>query len=185
MEESMKCEECGGQMTTERNAVRRYDIGGLPHVVLQGVEVSRCQKCGKEEVAIPRMGQLHHVIAMCLVKQPRMLAPVEIRFLRKHTGYSTGEFAQVMGVARETVSRWETGGKPMSPVADRLLRVVVLTHEPTEDYAKKDEQDASVVQDLLESLNDTPTPETLSPVPMRNSGTRWTATADGGRLAGV
>lgn len=181
----MKCEECGGQMIVERDAVRRYDIGGLPHVVLQGVEVSRCQKCGKEEVAIPRLGQLHHVIAMYLVRQPRMLAPVEIRFLRKHTGYTTGEFAQIMGVARETVSRWETGGQPMGPVADRLLRVVVLTHEPTEDYAAKDGADASAVSDLLESLNDTPIPETLSPVPLRNNGKRWTAETKGRRLAGV
>lgn len=178
----MKCEECGGQMATERNAVIRYDLGGLPHVVLQGVEVRRCESCGKEDIAIPRMAQLHHAIAMLLVRQPRMLAPNEIRFLRKHTGCSTGEFAQIMGVARETVSRWETGAQPMGPVADRLLRVVVLTHDRTEDYAAKD---GEKVMDLLEALNDPPTPDDLKPVPLRNSGNKWTATAIGGRFASV
>lgn len=172
----MKCDECGGPMTTNSNAVIRYDIGGLPHVSLQGVEVSRCEKCGKEEVGIPRIGQLHHVIAMSLVKQPRMLAPIEVRFLRKHCGFSTGEFAQVMGVARETVSRWETAAQPMGPVADRLLRVIVLTHEPTDDYEAIDRQDADAVKDLLESLNDSPTPDHLTQVPLRNIGDRWTAT---------
>lgn len=182
----MKCEECGGPMTTKRDAVIRYDLGGLPHIVLQGVEVRRCENCGKEEVAIPRLAQLHHVIAMYLVKQPRMLAPVEVRFLRKHTGCSTGEFAQIMGVARETVSRWETGGQPMGPVADRLLRVVVLTHEAgEEDYATRDRKDVDAVRDLLEALNDTPTPDALNPVPLRNSGNKWSATANGSKLANV
>jgi putative zinc finger/helix-turn-helix YgiT family protein len=184
MEESMKCEECGGAMTTEPNAVRRYDVGGLPHVLLHGVEVSTCQACGKEEVAIPRIGQLHHVIAMHLVKQAQMLAPVEIRFLRKHTGYSTGEFAQIMGVARETVSRWESG-QPMGAVADRLLRVVVLTHEPVDDYAAVDDAAAGTVQDLLETLTDRPIPDNLGELPLRNSGDRWTTTAHAGRLAVV
>lgn len=179
----MKCDECGGQMTVERNAKRRYEIGGLPHVVLQGVEVSQCKDCGKEEIAIPRIGQLHHVIAMALAKQPRMLAPSEIRFLRKHTGHSTGDIAQAMGVSRETISRWETGAKSMSALADRLLRVIVLTHEPTGDYAAKD--DAAAVAELLKSLNDTPTPAKLVPVQLRNSKDGWIRAMEGKRLAMV
>lgn len=156
----MKCDECGGPVSTERNAVRRYDIGGLPHVELHGVEVTQCGKCGKEGIAIPRIGQLHRVLADLFVRQHRMLAPVEIRFLRKHVGLSGADFAQRMGVARETVSRWESGGQPMGAVADRLLRLLVVTHEPTESYA---------VDDLLKELNDTPAPENLSSVAMSNS----------------
>ena len=76
----MKCDECGGPMTTERGVVRRYEIGGLPHVELHGVEVSKCASCGKEAVAIPRIGQKHRVITQAFVTQQRMLAPVEIRF---------------------------------------------------------------------------------------------------------
>lgn len=163
----MKCVECGGPVTTERNAVRRYDLGGLPHVELHGVEVSRCTACGKEEVAIPRIAQLHRVLAEVFVRQHRMLAPVEVRFLRKHVGLSGGDFAQRMGVARETVSRWETGASPMGAVADRLLRLVVVTHEPTESYA---------VDDLLRELNDTPAPANLASVAFQNSrGEGWKA----------
>lgn len=156
----MKCDECGGPVTTERNAVRRYDIGGLPHVELHGVEVTRCTACGKEEIAIPRIAQLHRVLAEQFVRQHRMLAPVEVRFLRKHVGLAAGDFAQRMGVARETVSRWETGASPMGAVADRLLRLLVVTHEPTDNYA---------VDDLLRELNDTPAPDNLSSVALRNS----------------
>ena len=162
----MKCEDCGGPLTAERGAVRRYDIGGLPHVELHGVDVVTCPACGMEDVIIPRIGQLHRVLAEGFLRQERMFAPVEIRFLRKHIGLSTGDFAQRMGVTRETVSRWETGAKPMSPVADRLLRLLVNGHEPTESYA---------VDDLLRDLKNEPPPTKLSSVPVWNSRNEgWT-----------
>lgn len=156
----MKCADCGAPATAERNAVRRYDVGGLPHVELHGVDVIRCAACGRETVAIPRVAQLHRAIAHQIVLQQRMLAPIEIRFLRKHVGLSGNDFAQMMGVARETVSRWETGANQMGAVADRLLRLIVVTHEPSDSYA---------VDDLLRDLNDTPAPEKLAAVAMQNS----------------
>jgi len=161
----MECDECGGALTTERSAVRRYTIGGLPHVELHGVEVRRCDSCGRETVGIPRIGQLHRLLAETFVKQHRMLAPVEIRFLRKHIGLSGVEFAQRMGVARETVSRWETGASPMGAVADRLLRLLVVTHQPTDNY---------VVDDWLKELNDMPAPDPLSSVAMQKREKGWT-----------
>lgn len=159
-EQAMKCDECGGPAKTERKVVRRYEIGGLPHVELHGVEVTRCAACGLEAIGIPRIAQLHRALAHHFVQQQRMLASVEIRFLRKHVGLSGAEFAQMMGVARETVSRWESGANPMGAVADRLLRLLVVTHEPSESYA---------VDDVLRDLNDTAAPKKLSSVAMQNS----------------
>jgi putative zinc finger/helix-turn-helix YgiT family protein len=163
----MNCDECETPVTAERNAVRRYTIGGLPHVELHGVEVTRCPGCGKEGITIPRIGQLHRMLAEAFVRQHRKLAYPEIRFLRKHIGLSGADFAQRMGVSRETVSRWETGAKPMSAQADRLLRMLVVTHEPTHSYA---------VDDFLKELDDEAAPAKLPPVPMWISGTKgWTA----------
>lgn len=162
-----KCDDCGRPVTTEPNAVRRYDIGGLPHVELHGVEVTRCPACGKEGIAIPRIGQLHRVLAEAFVTQRRMLAPVEMRFLRKHIGLSRADFAQRMGVARETVSRWETGAVRMGALADRLLRLLVVAHEPSECYE---------VDDFLKQLDDEAPPKKLSSVPLWNSRDKgWTA----------
>lgn len=164
----MKCDECNGLVTTEKNAVRRYDIGGLPHVELHGVEVTTCKACGREDIAIPRIGQLHRVIAELLVKQQRALAPVELRFLRKHVGLSAVDFAKMMGVARETVSRWETGTQPMGSVADRLARLIVITHEPADCYA---------VEDLLRDLANAPDVDPSNP-----SGVEvWNTAKDGWR----
>ena len=163
------CDACGGPVTTDRNAVRRYTVGGLPHVELHGVTATTCAGCEKEGIIIPRMGQLHRVLAEAFVRQRRMLAPAEIRFLRKHIGLSGLDFAQRMGVQRETVSRWENGAQPMGATADRLLRLLIVTHEPSESYA---------VDDLLRELNDVPAPERLASVPIWNdSSVGWTPDA--------
>ncbi len=162
-----KCNECGNPRMSDRNAVRPYVIGGLPHVELHGVQVTRCAGCDMEGIVIPRIGQLHRVLAEAFVTQRRMLAPVEARFLRKYIGLSGAAFAQRMGVSRETVSRWETGAKPIGAVADRLIRLLVVTHEPSESYA---------VDDFLKELDDEPAPKRLQAVPMWISKEKgWTA----------
>ena len=113
----------------------RYDASGLPGIVLHSVHVSRCAQCGAEEVTIPRIEELHRVIARALIEKPRRLAAPEIRYLRKYLGWSGTDFARYMGTARETVSRWETGSAQMGPAADRLLRVLVAGREPVMDYS--------------------------------------------------
>lgn len=142
----MSCVECGSdEVTVERNVAIRYDMGGLHNVTLQGVEVRRCDACGEEAVKIPRIGQLHFVLANLIIGQPRLLVGDEIRFLRKHLGLSTRDFAHRMGVGRETVSRWENSKEPMGEPTDHLLRALVKSHQPTENYT---------VDDLLRDLPD-------------------------------
>jgi hypothetical protein len=50
--QSMKHNECGGPVTTEHNALRRYTLGRLPHAMLRDVEVRRC---GNGKIAIACM----------------------------------------------------------------------------------------------------------------------------------
>lgn len=112
-----------------------YTASGLPHVTLQHVEVSRCPACGETEVAIPHIEALHRAIANVLVRKPARLAPEEIRYLRKYLGWSGVDFAAHMGVRPETVSRWEQSKDPIGPIADRLLRLLVVTLVPGQDYS--------------------------------------------------
>jgi len=130
----MLCLNCGAPMETHRENYH-YTASGLPHVTLQQVEVSRCTVCGETEVAIPHIEALHRAIATALVRKPARLAPEEIRFLRKYLGWSGVDFATYMGVAAETVSRWEHGTTPMGGQAERLLRVLVLNLKPVHDYS--------------------------------------------------
>ena len=50
-------------------------------------------------------------------------------------GFSGTDFAKVMGVTPETVSRWEKGTVDMKEASDRLLRVLVLSKSgPFREY---------------------------------------------------
>jgi putative zinc finger/helix-turn-helix YgiT family protein len=111
-----------------------YAYASLPGTTLSNVEIYRCPACGEEEVSIPRIEELNRTIARELVRKKTQLAPAEIRFLRKLLGWSGVDFASHFGVTPETVSRWESGKKPMGPVAERLLRLCIATRVPVQDY---------------------------------------------------
>jgi putative zinc finger/helix-turn-helix YgiT family protein len=130
----MLCLICGTPMDSRRENYQ-YTASGLPYVTLQQVEVSRCPQCGETEVAIPHIEALHRAIATALVRKPARLAPEEIRYLRKYLGWSGVDFAVRMGTTPETVSRWEQGKTPMGTIADRLLRLLVVTQVPVQDYS--------------------------------------------------
>ena len=129
----MTCMECGGKLKARKENYR-YLACGLPNVTLKGVEVRRCGTCGDHEVVIPRIEKLHEVLAMAIVKQEARLSGAEVRFLRKQLGYSGADFARLIGVSPETVSRWENDKETMGPSAERLLRMFVVHKGPVREY---------------------------------------------------
>jgi hypothetical protein len=98
----------------------RYDESGLRHVTLVGVEVARCPRCDNFEISIPNIEELHRLIAKILIDKSTRFTGEEVR---KH-----------MGVAEETVSRWENDAAPIGPQADRLLRFLVAQGKLTTSY---------------------------------------------------
>jgi len=132
--EAMKCTQCGHAMRTGRENYL-YRECGLPNVTLEDLEISRCPGCGEHEAIIPKMEQLHRVIATAVARKVSRLTREEIRFLRKYLGWSGSDFAEHMGVSPETVSRWEHGSATMGPSAERLLRLAAMTREPASDYS--------------------------------------------------
>ncbi len=124
MSKTYRCYECGGQMVA---SVEPYvlDQGGLK-VTLEDLEVRRCRTCGEDAVAIPKLGPLMRAIAAAIVTDPYRFGPAEIRFLRTFLDWQGTELAQVLGVTKVSVSRWETGKAEISSAADRALRFAVL-----------------------------------------------------------
>lgn len=139
----MSCLQCGGPTTTKREDVK-YDMSGLPGITLQNIEVTRCARCAEYEVSIPRMEELHRLIAGAIIGKRSRLTPAEIRFLRKFLGWSGADFARAMGTKPETVSRWEHGATPMGVQADRLLRLMVAHKKPVQDYSVEDLQNTAL-----------------------------------------
>lgn len=129
------CRSCGGgeMKTTTENHL--YVESGLPNVVLVGVEVRRCAKCGAFEVLLPRVAELQRVIANAVIHRPARLSAAEVKFLRKYLGWSGADFAAHMGVDPTTVSAWENDRKPFGTSSDRLLRLMVARQAPVADYS--------------------------------------------------
>jgi len=112
-----------------------YKASGLPNVVLAGIEIRTCPSCGEEEVVIPRIEELHRLIARGVMNKPARLTGQEMRFLSKAIGLSGVDFAARVGVSPETVSRWENDKEPIGPTADRLVRLMAAQSPPKTDYA--------------------------------------------------
>jgi|SRR5581483_10359013 len=141
----MKCPICRTGVLETRRENHHYTESGLSNVVLLDIEVERCPHCDERMPAIPRIEQLHRVIAFALAEQKGRLSGEEVRFLRKYLGLSGLHFARTIGVDQATVSRWENNKDPIGPTADRLLRLMVLTRPPVQEYAL--ENLADVAQD--------------------------------------
>jgi putative zinc finger/helix-turn-helix YgiT family protein len=156
----MKCDMCGAQMKSGRENYL-YDESGLDSVTLMNVEMRRCPECGEYEVDIPRIDELHRLIAQTVASKESRLTPQEIRFLRKYLGFSGVDFARTLDVTPETVSRWETGKKQMSPVAERALRLMIFVRDPIDEYP---------LEKLAEIAQGEATPLRLK---VRDSRARW------------
>jgi putative zinc finger/helix-turn-helix YgiT family protein len=154
----MKCLECGTPMKTRKENCR-YDECGLKYITLVGVKVTRCPRCGNYEISIPHLEELHRLLARVLIEKSTRFTGDEVRFLRKSLGWSGSDFAKHMGVAEETVSRWENDAAPIGPQADRLLRFLVAQGRltisyPTERLAKIDLKKATATRVTLITHNE-------------------------------
>ncbi len=96
---------------------------GLPNVYLVGIRYLICRKCGTQAAEIPAVKQLLGLIARIVVEGEGKLTGAEIRFLRKRLGKKASEFARMVGVTPEQVSRWENDSNPPEPSADKLIRL--------------------------------------------------------------
>lgn len=141
----MNCPNCRKfEMSSRIESDYRYVECGLKNVVLHEVATRECGNCGNRLVSIPRVAELHQALARCVAEQRARLSGAEVRFLRKHIGWSGRDLAARMGVDPATVSRWENGHEPIGPAADRALRLMAMHGRPVQEYPL--EQLADVAQ---------------------------------------
>lgn len=133
----MTCANCGNKMTGKREN-HKYTACGLDYVTLLNVEILRCKSCGEWEVVIPKIEELHRVLALAVAHGKAQLRGSEIRFLRKYLGFSGAEAASALSVTPETMSRWENDKVPISQSAERFLRLMVANQQPTQSYPLDD-----------------------------------------------
>lgn len=136
----MKCETCGVEMVERRATAETpyaYTLTGMP-VYLSGIRLRKCGVCGEEMPIIPRIEELHDVIAEMVVKKAGFLTGNEIRFLRKHAGYPAKEFAELVRIDPSYLSRVENGHTAsLGAQADMLARAVIIATTRLGETARK------------------------------------------------
>lgn len=82
----MKCHQCGSARVASRQGEHVYAESGIPHVLLEVVEIRRCMDCSDEAYVIPAMENLHDAIAIELWKKPGLFTREEVRYLLTWVG---------------------------------------------------------------------------------------------------
>lgn len=149
------CPNCKNTTTTTRENYH-YTASGLKNVTLVDIDMRRCSACGWSAAVIPNVDDLHRVLAGMIIEKPSRLLGSELRFLRKYLAESGSAFASQLGVAPETLSRWENEKESVSPVADRLARLYVVVGQPRDSYPE------AVVEKIKEVSRDVDN----SPIPL-------------------
>lgn len=147
----MNCPACGavmvGERTTDKDAYH-YTFSGLPNVYLSGITVYRCPDCPSVCPSIPRVEELHHVIAQVLAMRPRRLEGSEIRFLRKYIGIPANKIARILGLTPETYSRAENGKNTgLSEAAEKLFRLMAKDDDDPDGRSVR-----KAIMDLADNL---------------------------------
>lgn len=118
----IKCPMCGQKMK-EAKKDYPYTESGLDNVLLKGITVYSCKKCGEEMPELPAIECLHRVIADMIVNKTAPLEGTEIRFLRKEMRFKANMFASILKVHKVTLSNWENDVKRPDKANDILIRL--------------------------------------------------------------
>jgi transcriptional regulator with XRE-family HTH domain len=123
----MNC-ECGAEMTKRMSTEKdpyHYSFSGIPNVFLRGIAIFHCPVCKSQVPRIPKLEELHRLIAMTLLKKTGRLLGREIRFLRKNIGIPANQIARILGMTPENYSRVENEkNQGLGEPAERLFRLM-------------------------------------------------------------
>jgi putative zinc finger/helix-turn-helix YgiT family protein len=141
MRASEKCPACGATETRREIGRHHFLESGLSNVWLTNVGFLVCGKCGERILRLPNPIGLVKCIGEGVILTPGPLSGKEIKFLRKSLFLKSSEFANLIGVVRTTVSRWENAETTPDTSSDRLIRLT---------YANKMGLQEGVIKRLLE-----------------------------------
>lgn len=96
----------------------------LRNVHVYGIKYDECKICRKVAASYPAAFQMLDVLADAVLTKPTALNGEEIRFLRKHARMSASDFAALVGVSIDQVSRWENNRNLPERATDKLIRLL-------------------------------------------------------------
>jgi putative zinc finger/helix-turn-helix YgiT family protein len=94
-------------------------------LTIPALTIPKCRACGE----LVFSNSVDDQIVQALRAEARLLTPQQIREGREALGLQSKELAERLGVAKETLSRWETGMMIQSRAMDNLLRAYFAVPE--------------------------------------------------------
>ena len=135
----MRCIECGHQ-TEEKHQERELMLDLPYHVVVQDSPLQVCLNCGAEYAGVVAPERTFQALALWIVQRPGRLHGTEVRFIRNAMGWSQEQLGRRLGVAVETISRWENSKKPLGYQSELALRFLVLAGSEVADQLDSSEE---------------------------------------------
>ncbi len=134
-----RCVDCRAkevfpQMTDYTSTVKHDGRAYTVHI--PDLEIPTCRQCGEQ---IFTVGTDDRIVA-ALRTQLGLLAPEEMQRRRGQLELTQQEMAEQLGVAKETISRWETGALIQSRAMDNLLRLYFESKEVRDLLARRFEK---------------------------------------------
>lgn len=123
MTTSHVCTACAEELRATIEHPYQFLDSGLSNVYLVGVRYWNCKECGKRAAEIPALEQLMEAIAKAVVMQPAVLKGEEIRFLRKRLAKRAVDFAELINMTPEHLSKLENDQLHVPQATDKLIRL--------------------------------------------------------------
>lgn len=121
------CVNCGNNRSKATSAVVSRHIAG--HEFQSTLPALECTSCGMNYYTSNELARFELDTAITIANAG-LQAPEAVRFMRKVTGLQAKQFADLLGVRPETVSRWESGKTPVDRATYAVLQQVLLDRLP-------------------------------------------------------
>ena len=121
----MKCNNCGSERWKRGTTPEALTIDG--RTFKADLTADLCETCGESLVSIDEMGRFEVAIAAELARAGARSGEA-IKFMRKAIGLRAVDLADLLDVAPETLSRWETGERAAPRAHVVTLGALVLDH---------------------------------------------------------
>lgn len=117
------CVNCGNNRFKQTSAIVSRHVAG--HEFQSVLPARECGSCGMKYYASDDLARFELATAITIANAA-LQVPDALKFMRKVTGLQAKQFANLLGVRPETVSRWESGKTPVDRATYAVLQQFLL-----------------------------------------------------------
>ena len=116
------CPRCGTTMVERRGSLK-LSVNGEDVAVPSALHMS-CPKCGEMVLRFADARRLQQDAIAIYRQKHGLLSASEIKAIRERFGLTQGEFARLLHLGANTISRWEAGRNAQTEAMEMLLRLI-------------------------------------------------------------